>query len=293
MNKTWTFAGLLLLLACPLFANTDTKIGSTINKKVNEVVAANKGAIKENLRVDFAISESFYDSRLQQDNGPFDADISCKAYALNSQWLILAGTCMRYDEERDIREDGDHEYMERHSRTFRRHYNYAENGNVLLMWSAKSRYSAPFVKVLATTSPHELFTLSANHTIKINTSRFGRHAVKTRKLKTGSVSGNHFKLDESWFDLSGTATDPLFVIAPNGNEFLAGYNNGYISYALQMTIDDSVNTSTRNPSDAWFSLTKEDLNFIKETVQEKRPQDWARIRTRLFLNTTNRPYFSK
>ena len=293
MNKTWICAGLLLLLTCPLFANTNTKIGAVVNKKVNAVVMANKGAINENLRVDFAIAEFFYDSRLHQNNGPFDADISCKAYALDSHWLILSGTCMRYDEEGDIRESGDHEYMERHGRTFRRHYNYAENSNVMLMWSAKPRYNAPFVKVLATTSPSRLFTLSANHTIKINTSRFGKNAVKTRKLKTGSVSGNHFKLDEGWFDLSGTATDPLFVIAPNGNEFLAGYNNGYISYALQMTIDDILNTSNREPSNDWFSLTKEDLNFIKKTVQAKRPQDWARIRARLFLNTTNQPYFSK
>ena len=293
MNKTWTCAGLLLLLACPLFANTGTKLESTVTNKVNAAVATNKGAIKKNLRVDFAISESFYDSKMDQDNGPFDADIACKAYALDAHWLILSGTCMRYDEEGDIREPGDHEYMERHGRTFRKHYNHAENDNVMLMWTATSDYNAPFVNVLGTDSPNQLFTLSANHTIKINTARHARDAVRTRKLKTGSVSGKYFKLDEGWTDLSGTATDPLFVISPKGNEFLAGYNNGYIGYALQMTFDDIFHTFDGRTSDEWFSLTKEDLNFIKKTVQEKRPQDWARIRTRLFFNTTDKPFFSK
>lgn len=293
MNKVWTCASLLLLLACPLFANTHAKIAATINNKVNARLSTNKGAIEKNLRVNFAISESFYDHKRNQNNGPFDADIACKAYALDSHWLILSGTCMRYDEEGDVREAGDHEYIERHSRTFRTHYNYEISDNVMLMWTDNSSYEAPFVKVLATTSPNQLFTLSADHTIKINTARFGQNAVKTRKLKTGSVSGNYFKLDESWSDLSGTATDPLFLIAPDGNEFLAGYNNGYIIYALQMTLNDILNTFDGRPSDEWFSLTEGDLSFIKAVVQEKRPQDWARIRTRLFLNTTNQPYFSK
>ncbi|MDD6153844.1 MAG: hypothetical protein PUC11_07885 [Elusimicrobia bacterium] len=293
MNKTWTCAGLLLLLACPLFANTGTKLESTVTNKVNAAVATNKGAITKNLRVDFAISEEFYDLDKKQYHGPFDADIACKAYALDAHWLILSGTCMRYDEEGDIFEPGDHEYMWRGHRTFRKHYNHAENGHVMLMWTDKPVYNAPFVNVLATLSPRPLFTLSATHTIKINTARYGSNAVRTRKLKTGSVYGNYFKLDEDWTDLSGTATDPLFVISPEGNEFLAAYNNGYIGYALQMTGDDIFHTFDGRISDKWFALHKVDLDFIKKTVQEKRPQDWARIRTRLFLNTTDKPFFSE
>ncbi len=285
-------AVMFLFSTSVLLAGSSEALKEAVKNKVN-AATTNKDAIKNNLRIDFAISESFYDNRMEQDNGPFDADIACKAYALDAHWLILSGTCMRYDDEDDIREPGDHEYMERHDRTFRKHYNHEENGNVMLMWTEQPIYNAPFVNVLATDSPNQLFTLSANHTIKINTARYGTDSVKTRKLKTGSVSGNLFKLDEGWTDLSGTATDPLFVISPKGNEFLAGYNNGYIAYALQMTTDDIFNTFDGKTSAEWFSLTKKDLNFIKQIVQEKRPQDWARIKNRLFFNTTDKPYYTK
>lgn len=290
MNKTWTWAGLLLLLACPLFANT---VESSVSKHVKTALMTNKDAIKNNLRMEFPVSEYFYDNRTDEDNGPFDADIACKAYALDAHWLILSGTCMRYYDEGDIRESGDHEYLERHGRTFRKNINHAENDNVMLVWTKTANFNAPFVNVLATSSPNQLFTLSANHTIKINTARHGRNAVKTRKLKTGSVSGKYFKLDEGWTDLSGTATDPLFLISPKGNEFLAAYNDGIISYALQMTFDDILHTSDGHTSEKWFTLTQDDLTFIKKTVEKNRPQDWARIKNRLFFDTTDKPFFSK
>lgn len=293
MKKNLAYAGLLLLLACPLFAVSSQKLEQAVSSKASAAVPTNKDAIKGNLRVDFPISEYFYDGLRDQDNGPFDADIACKAYALDEHWLILSGTCMRYYDSGDIREVGDHEYIERHGRTFRENINHAENDNVMLIWNSTGGFKAPFVNVLATDSPNQLFTLSANHTVKINTARHGRNAIRTRKLKTGSVSGKYFKLDESWTDLSGTATDPLFLISQNGNEFLAGYNNGIISYALQMTIDDIFHTFDGQTSDEWFSLSKEDLNFIKRIVQQERPKDWARIKNRLFFNTTDKPFFTK
>nr|QGT50617.1 hypothetical protein Elusimicrob1349_0870 [uncultured Elusimicrobia bacterium] len=290
MNKTLTCAGMLLLLANPLLATPHSSLSDAVNHKVNATIPQNKDAIKHNLRVNFSISEYFYDERLDQDNGPFDADIACKAYALDTNWLILSGTCMRYDQN-DIREEGDHEYLDRHDRTVRNISNHAENNNIMLIWTPTPQYKAPFVNVLATTSPAQLFTLSANHTVKINTARYGKDAVRTRKLKTNSIKGNIFKLDEGWTDLSGTATDPLFLISPAGNEFLAGYNNGNISYALQMTLDDILNTYDGQTSDEWFALTKSDLEFIKATVLAKRPKDWSRIKSRLFLDKTDKPYF--
>lgn len=292
MNKTLVCVGMALLLACPLFAKEDTDLKTSVQRSVSAVKRTNQGAIDNNLRVDFEISESFYDERSELDYGPYRADIACKAYPLDSHWLILSGTCMRYSNG-DIFEPGDHEFIERYGRTVKNNINYKRGYSTILIWTKDAQYKAPFVNILATSSPNQLFTLSADHTIKINTARHGRDAVKTRKLKTGSVSGNYFKLDESWTDLSGTATDPLFVVSPQGNEFLAGFNNGYITYALQITIDDFFNTFKGKTSDEWFSLDQSDLEFIKATVQEKRPQDWARIKTRLFFNTTDKPFFSK
>lgn len=268
-----------------------------VQAAVKKSLTNNAGAIKNNKRVDFVIDESFYDERLDQNNGPFRVDLACKAYALDTHWLLLAGTCMRYYTEGDIRAVGDHEYMERHGRTIKSASpsmdGYAENGSVMLLWSAKAQYAAPFVNVLATASPNNLFALTANHTVKINTARFGTDAVKKRKLLTNSVKNNTFKLDEGATDLSGTATDPLFMISANGNEFLAAYNNGTISYAYNMTFDDAFHTFDGQPSDIWYSLTKEDLNFIKSTVTQHRPSDWARIKNRLFFNQTVTPYFTK
>lgn len=292
MNKTLAYAGILLFAVCPLFAQSNDALERKVTKQVKAAITPNKGAVEKNLRIDFEISEYFYDERYEQDNGPYRADIACKAYALDSHWLILSGTCMRYSSG-DIREPGDHEFIKRHGRVVKNHINYAQNANVMLIWTNENKYAAPFVNVLATSSPNQLFTLSANHTIKINTARFGKDAVRNRTLKTGSVNGNRFQLNEGLSDLSGTATDPLFLISPEENEFLAAYNNGNLSYALQMTLDDFLNTFDGEPSKDWFSLTKNDLEFIKQTVQANRPNDWNRIKQRLFFNNTQAPFFSK
>lgn len=292
MKKTLLYAGILFVTACPLFAKANTALEQKVEAQVNAAITPNKGAINKNLRVDLEISEYFYDERYDQNNGPYRADIACKAYALDAHWLILAGTCMRYSSG-DIREPGDHEFIERHGRVVHTNINYAENGNVMLIWTKENKYTAPFVNVLATSSPTQLFTLRSNHTVKIHTARFGSDSVKNRTLKTGSVKGKFFQLDERLRDLSGTATDPLFLISLQENEFLAAYNNGELEYALQMSAKDILNTFDGKPSKDWFTLNKNDLEFIKATVQANRPNDWNQIKQRLFFNNTQTPYFSK
>lgn len=259
----------------------------------------NKGASSKNLRVDFKITEKFYDNNMDQDNGPFEADIACKAYALDAHWLLLAGTCMNYSTE-SIRELDDHVYMERHDRKILSAYTgsidlnvkkYTRNERIMLIWNDIANFKGPYVNVLATNSPTQLFGLSASHTVMINTSRLGTDALRERSFKSSSIKGNTFKLDEGLTSLSGTATDPLFLFSKQGNEFLAAYNQGEISYALQITFNDIVNTFDGKPSDTWYSLTKEDLIFIKDTVNMYRPKDWSRIKGRLFFNGTETPFF--
>lgn len=291
MKRTLVYAAILLLTACPLLAASKATLEQKVEEQVKVAVTPNKGAIEKNLRIDFEIAESFYDERYDQNNGPYRADIACKAYALDAHWLILSGTCMRYSSG-DILEPGDHEFIERYGRVIKDKIKYSYNDNVMLIWTNENKYEAPFVNVLATSSPVQLFTLSANHKIKINTARLGTDAVRNRTLKTGSINGNRFQLNEGLSDLSGTATDPLFLISPEENEFLAAYNNGEISYALQMRSDDILKTFDGLTSKDWFSLNKKDLEFIKVTVQANRPNDWNKIKQRLFFDNTKVPFFS-
>lgn len=298
---------LIMLLTCvfmvgvlPATAGTN-ELGTQITKQIVKSKPSNKGASEENFRVDFTISEKFFDENMNQDNGPFKANIACKAYALDAHWLLLAGTCMDYSKE-DIRMLGDHVYMERHSRKVHRAVvsgkslapnQFARNNQVMLIWTDNLIFQGPYINVLATEDITHLAVLSLKNTLKIHTARFGVDKLRERHLKTPLEEyGNTFKLKEGITDLSGTATDPLFIYShTNGNEFLAAYNKGMLGYALQMTIDDSINTYTGHKSDTWYSLTKADLEFIKQTVQQHRPEDWFRIKNRLFFNQMNTPFF--
>ena len=300
-----------LLGATSLFADNSAKkdITDVINKKVVSAVNSNKDAIKGNIRVDFQISEKLYNADQADESlievGPFKADLACKAYALDNNWLILAGTCMHYSPDPVDRYGV--RYTERLERKVISPFktekfaipanNYATNNNIMLLWADNEKMSAalkavPKVKVLAVSSPDTLFTFSAKNPFKINTARFGSNAIKTRRLKSQSANGKMFQLEEGLTDLSGTATDPIFLMMPNNREFLAGYNNGIMNYVLQLTFDDIFRTFDGKRSPNYFSLTLEDLNFIKRTVQEQRPEDWNHIKNRLFYDQTETPYFN-
>ena len=115
----------------------------------------------------------------------------------------------------------------------------------------------------------------------------------TRELKPKTVRGNFFSLLEGPFDLSGTATDPLFLIASNKDVFLSAYNDAPLIYHFYDHPSQvrRVPLSNAKNSHRWFSLTKEDLQFIKKTMIKDYPKDWKRIKKRLFLDQTQTPYF--
>ena len=322
MKKTFALVCLSLLGVTAAFAAgkpaSKADVSAAVNAKVANALQNNNGAIKNNLRVDFRITE--YVTRYVEDGvvfpsedepqngriqkGPYEADLACKAYALDSNWLILSGTCMRYSP--DPVQIYEPTYYERDGREIDSDFsvgnysipakNYAYNDDVMLLWTgdantAKFLSELPKVNVLAVSSPNKLFALNDVNTFKINTARLGTNAIRERKLKTNSIKGNMLQLEEGATDLSGTATDPLFLVTPSGREFLAGYNDGILGYALQITFNDIVNTFDGRTSKDYFTLSEKDLNFIKKTVLEQRPGDWKRIKNRLFLDQTATPYF--
>lgn len=294
----------------------------TLSKKLSRKIASalkEHSAIRANLRIDFQISEFLYkpnafsgSSQFKFDMseiGPYKADLACKAYVLDSHWLIVSGTCMRPSNEKI--NFFDLVYSKRKDRQILSPFeisgfpipdaipaqNIAYNRNIMLLWTDNKQLVSflkkiPAVNVLAVRSAKNLFALSAASTFKVNTARFGLDAIRERTLKADSYDNNYFQLNEGLLDLSATATDPLFLVSKTGKEFLVGFNNGLLSYTLQITQNDIWETFDGKPSADFFPLTLEDLNFIKSTVLNIRPQDWISIQPRLFYNQTKTPYFN-
>ena len=290
--------------------NLPQKIVRHVHQIQQSAVTANPGALEQNKTISFTMHGGKLERHFVTEHGrPAENDtldhltstlsMSCKAYALDEHWLILAGTCTKamqailatrwhnsyygdseafsiqiseYFSDRTIgmmTENGLINDVKTHM---------AYNDRLLLIWNDEAEHRAPFVNVLATASPYYLqFLQDHKHTLKIHTARFGSNRPFRRKIRPGTICENHFQLDEDWTDLSGTYTDPLFVINPAGNEFLTAFNNAVQFFNVT--------------SDTWYGLTYVDLLFIKVTVQKYRPQDWARIKTRLFYNDTETPYF--
>ena len=299
MKKLITFLLCLTILPALLHAMPAALLASKVQQAVLQATLppSNNGALENNLRLDFFIRESLWHASLEQMLGPYLADLSCKAYALDEHWLIIAGTCMRMAQG-DIWQKGDQHYLSRlHRSVFHLDStlfsNYANNKRVMLVWSDKPLYRAPFVHVLAVSSPAVLAELEENnHQVIIHTARLGRNVSRQRTLEKTSFKENFFKLKESRFNLSGTATDPLFLVSQTKREFLAGYNNGYLRYYYLTDVNSLVNKYDGLPSDTWYHLQKQDLQFIQKTVLKRRPQDWPRIKKRLFYNTTSIPFFA-
>ncbi|WP_428075907.1 hypothetical protein [Candidatus Avelusimicrobium luingense] len=304
------------LLICAGVVSFASDVKYAIDKQLQEAVAKtvlaqpspNKGAIDENITMEFDLYGGDLVVGRTQVNGEYKEDdlienpypsfsIKCKAYALDEHWAILAGTCPEAintglqnewsDDPNSMTVFAVGTYMGRKEKFLGFFLDYGlkediknrmdHNDHVMLVWNEEATFSGPFVKVLATQNPNRLFALSDTHTFKINSASLGLNAVRTRTLKTGSVKNGTLELQESFADLSGTYTDPLFAINSRGNEFITGYNQ-----AVQF-----VNVH----SSSWYTLTERDLHFIKNTVQANRPQDWARIKNRLFFNQTQKPFF--
>ena len=293
MKKIFSVMGLMGLVF-PVFAQP---AGNELTRKIQEALLqlpSNAGAIKRNRVVHFQVQEAVYNINTNAFYGDYRADIFCKAYALDVHWLITSASCLRIYQG-DLWRVNDHRYLERERTSTlvasERTGHFAQNNNLVLIWTTGEKtYNGPFVNILATSSPSQLAALPAGYTLKINTARFGLDGVRTRSISLGSIQGNQFELEESLLNLSGTATDPLFAVSKDGREFLTGYNNGINSYSLLTSADASLRTSSGLSSSSWFSLGERDLEFIQQTVQTNRPQDWQTIKTRLFFNQTQAPY---
>lgn len=271
------------------------------NPQVQAPVAepSNAGMEKTSYVVDFEIQESVYDG---DNDATYKADYRCKAYKLDEHWIILAGTCGN-SVNSDIAEDGDHTYLKRHGFKFVQAYwagravspfVYKKNDHVMLLRTGDGfTLKAPYVKILATSAPQNLFSLTAgkDYDAVINTSRFGLNAARTRTLKPKTIQGDQFELRKGFLGLSGSATDPMFIRDTQGEVFIAAYNVASMRYYFK-DHPFQVRGSTEPDGDysnTWFSLTEDDLKFIKETVSAY-PGDWERIKNRLFLNQTETPY---
>ena len=293
MKKIWAVVSLFLLMTSVSFVHAAEE---TLQEKVQKAVSkaatpSNKGAIKENKVAHVTVVDRFGNGvDIDGEDMIIAANVytyGCKAYALHPNWLLVAGTCVHHLDPEPFHDPFSPakfamSYVA--AQTPEEELDY--NGNILLIWRDKPLYKAPFIKVLAVSTPQQLFALTATHQVQINTARLGLDKVVDRTLKSGSIKKDSsgqvlFQLDETWTDLSGTATDPLFLISATSNEFLAGYNNGVLDYQARVG----------RSSPDWYTLSESDLKFIKDTVQENRPQDWSFIKTRLFFNQTKTPYF--
>ncbi|WP_428049087.1 hypothetical protein [Candidatus Avelusimicrobium caledoniensis] len=279
-------------------------------RQAQEKFSSNSNALEKNITASFTLRGGKLERHPITNNSKHTEDdsveqvtvsssVSCKAYALDEHWLILAGTCMQAIQN-NLRTKWHNIYGDREAFEIQLSEGFfsertiglitekgliddikthtANNNHVMLIWNDSPKYRAPFVNVLAIASPYWLaFLQEKNNQLKIHTARFGTNNTYTRTVKYGTISENKFSLDESWYELSGTYTDPLFLINAVKNEFLAGYNDAVQFY--------------QTTSDKWYSLSYVDLVFIKDTVQKNRPQDWQRIKTRLFYNNLEKPCF--
>ncbi len=279
-------------------------------KQAQEKAVSNSDALEKNITASFTLRGGKLERHPITNNSKHTEDdsveqvtvsssVSCKAYALDEHWLILAGTCMQAIQN-NLRTKWHNIYGDREAFEIQLSEGFfsertiglitekgliddiktyvANNNHLMLIWNDSPKYHSPFVNVLAVASPYWLaFLQEKNNQLKIHTARFGTNNTYTRTVKYGTISDNKFSLDESWYELSGTYTDPLFLINAVKNEFLAGYNDAVQFY--------------QTTSDKWYSLSYVDLVFIKDTVQKNRPQDWQRIKTRLFYNNLEKPCF--
>lgn len=287
---------ILVVLGSILLGTTFSSAQKTtekIQKEVQAVVEFNAGVEESNRTLEFVLEETVRHVPTGAE-GTYHADYRCKAYALDEHWYILAGTCgnsVAGDVGHDDADDYTHHNLTLKSIRFE-DITYYKNKHLMLLREEKF-IPGLYVKVLATSSPKQLFALTSNdYTAKINSSRFGLNIVKTREPKPKTILGNSFSLREGLFHLQGTATDPLFLVASNEESFLAAYNKAPMVYYFYDN-PNQVRGSTQPKGERsifWYSLTKDDLQFIKTTVQ-KYPGDWERIKNRLFLDETQTPYF--
>ena len=289
MKKVVAVFCLGMLVAASSWAQSlnRTDIARTVDQAViKKVLDSSANAKERNITVEFQVRDWIAyneDGDLQYS---FRYNLGCKAYALHAHWLIMAGTCAKpmpvSYKEYNVWPHGNKQELVGHDilPVDPEHVGLkiSYNDRIMLLWRDDAAYPAPYIKVLATSSTDRLVNYLTNSTPYINTARLGLNKVYERHFDKNSIQGNTFKLDEGIFDLSGTASDPLFLDAYDDQDYLVAYNNGIMDYK---TFADGIRVWDGRKSDTWYALTEEDLQFIKKTVQANRPQDWPEVQSRL------------
>lgn len=220
---------------------------------------------------------------------PANALATCKAYALNRHWLITSKQCADpfYNEEDVI---GVYTAKRQVQGNFLQLDDMFTNDHIALIYSEKKLdISNGPMKVMAFSNPVDIFALP-EATFKVNTARFGLDKVVDRKLvKTDTLKNGLVSLNEKRLQLSGTATDPLVYIEGK-NEYIVGFNNAPLELKFQVPSEGDGQSDGKTSPD-YMILGEQDLAFIKDTVNKKDQLSWEKIKSRLFLNSSEKPYF--
>ncbi len=284
MKKSLVIVSILLLTATFCFAQKQdqTPFVLPITKAVAKAVLEqpNSGASTNALPVHITIQDTFYNqtSPLAQSTNWVSRTKTqtCKAWALNENWLITAATCGQQSNPRIS------SYKVRTHQILleNREFDFAKNDHVMLIWKNTEQvpyaFNAPFTKLLAVNTTSHLFSLQWQNQILLS-----------KGYKTKKTSVNPGYLGQYTCEIANKSrhpTDSLFVVTPQGSEFLAAFSNVFFDY------NKDIGVVVRR-SALFTSLTERDLQFIKETVNAHRPQDWQSIKTRLFYNDIEKPYF--
>ena len=109
----------------------------------------------------------------------------------------------------------------------------------------------------------------------INTARFGLNTVRKRSL-TGQAANGKVTVKDSSTDLSGVSTDPLTYIKA-GEITWVGVNDGITNLRYSNLAGDWDGETSND----YFYFTKEDVEFIKQTISICDPAAWQRIEKRI------------
>ena len=237
----------------------------------------NSGASINSQRVGFVVYDTFGDVTypLAIPNVHASAQsLHCRTWPLNENWLITAATCGQKSEHPDKNVE-----VRTHKISLENpDFDFATNDRIMLIWKnndqSATSFAAPFTKLLALDTAARLISLQWQNKILLS---------KGRKTKSTSVELGYHGQYTCKIDKKASWTNALFVVTPQGSELLSAFSDTYFDYNRHS------NRIRRSPF--FNNLTKRDLQFIKETVNTHRPQDWQSIRTRLFYNDMEKPYF--
>lgn len=243
---------------------------------------------------------------------PVMGTIGCKAYALSPQWVITSATCPIDTYDSSVLAVQGILYPDRTDRrilgialngAYINEPFYEKKGNILLFYVPQDKNPAlskmlaqkKTLKVMAFSKPQNIFTLNAFGEFFVHTSRFG-YWIKDKtsaELKRGSLrEGGIFQASSSF---NGTATDPLFFAWDN-QEYLTAYNMASESYVLRTDIDADLHAEyigawDGKASSFYHALNTEDLDFIRQTISKRDPNEWQQIKGQFFLDSPKIPYF--